>query len=106
MFRGNIVATLLKILRKNLYSVKCYAKSNMNIFTLSLRENFRRGLIYFDQFSLEHLPYFLQFYQLFMKTQNCTLNTIKKTFANSFSLTLCILMGSSTCIIGLDKQNF
>ena len=33
--------------------------------------------------SLEHLPYFLQFYQLFMKTQI----TIMKTFAKSFRLT-------------------
>ena len=48
MLRGNIDATSLKILWKNLYSVKCYDKSNMNVFTLSLWENFRWGLIYID----------------------------------------------------------
>ena len=51
MLRGNIAATLLKMPWKNLYSVKCYDKLNMNVFTLSLWENFRWGLIYFDQFS-------------------------------------------------------
>ena len=50
MLRGNIAAPLLKILWKNLNSVKCYDKSNMNVFTLSQWENFRWGLIYFDQF--------------------------------------------------------
>ena len=50
MFRGNIAATSLKILLGNLVSVKCYDKSNMNAFTLSLCENIRWGLIYFDQF--------------------------------------------------------
>ena len=50
MLSGNIVATLLKILRKNLLSVKCYDKLNMNVLSLSLWENFRWGLIYFDQF--------------------------------------------------------
>ena len=50
MLRGNIAAASLKILLKNLYSVKCYNKSNMNVFILSLWENFRWGLIYFDQF--------------------------------------------------------
>ena len=50
MLRGNIAATSLKILLKNLYSVKCYDKLNMNVLTLSLRENFRWGLIYFDQY--------------------------------------------------------
>ena len=49
MLRGNIAATSLKILLENLVSVKCYDKSNMNAFTFSLRENIRRGLIYFDQ---------------------------------------------------------
>ena len=50
MLRGNIAATLLKTLLKNLYSVKCYDKLNMNVLTLSLWENFWWGLIYFDQF--------------------------------------------------------
>ena len=50
MLRGNIAATSLKMLLKNLYSVKCYDKLNMNVFILSLWENFWWGLIYFDQF--------------------------------------------------------
>ena len=50
MLRGNIAATSLKMLLKNLYSVKCYDKLNMNVLTLSLWENFWWGLIYFDQF--------------------------------------------------------
>ena len=50
MLRGNIAATSLKFLWNNLYSVKCYDKSNMGVFKLSLWENFRWGLIYFDQF--------------------------------------------------------
>ena len=49
MLRGNIAATSLKMLWKDLYSV--YDESIMNVFTLSLLENFRTGLIYFDQFS-------------------------------------------------------
>ena len=53
MLRRNIAATLLKILWKNLHSVKCYDKSNMNVFTLSQWENFRWGLIYFDQFTID-----------------------------------------------------
>ena len=36
MARGNIAATSLKILWKNINSVKCYDKLNMNVFTLSL----------------------------------------------------------------------
>ena len=52
MLRGNIAATSLKMLLKNLYSVKSYDKLNMNVITLSLWENFWWGLIYFDQFSL------------------------------------------------------
>ena len=39
---------------ENLYSVKCYDKSNMNVFTLSLWKNFPWGLIYFDQFIMEN----------------------------------------------------
>ena len=50
MTRENIAATSLKMLWKNIYSVKCYDKLNMNVFTLSLWENFWWGLIYFDQF--------------------------------------------------------
>ena len=50
MLRGNIAATSLKCYGKNLYSVKCYEKLNMNIFTLILWHNFWWGLIYFDQF--------------------------------------------------------
>ena len=50
MLRGNIATTSLKMLLKNLYSVKCYDKLNMNVLTLSLWENFWWGLIYFDQF--------------------------------------------------------
>ena len=49
MLRGNIAATSLTILLENLYSVKCYDKSNMNVLTLILWENFRWGLIDFDQ---------------------------------------------------------
>ena len=55
MLRGNIAATSLKILWKNLNLVKCYDKSNMNVFTLSQWENFRWGLIYFDQFTNQDL---------------------------------------------------
>ena len=51
MLKGNSAATSLKMLLKNLYSVKCYDKLNMNVLTLSLWENFWWGLIYFDQFS-------------------------------------------------------
>ena len=51
MLRGNIAATSLKKLLKNLHSVKCYDKLNMNVLTLSLWENFWWGLIYFDQFT-------------------------------------------------------
>ena len=51
MLRRNIAATSLKMLLKNLYSVKCYDKLNMNVLTLSLWENFWWGLIYFDQFT-------------------------------------------------------
>ena len=50
MLRRNIAAPSLKILWKNLNSVKFDDKSNMNVFTLSQWENFRWGLIYFDQF--------------------------------------------------------
>ena len=36
MLKGNIAGISLKILWKNLSSVKCYAKSNMNVCRLSL----------------------------------------------------------------------
>ena len=36
MMRGNIAATTLKMLWKNLYSVKSYDTLNMNIFALKL----------------------------------------------------------------------
>ena len=49
MLRGNIAATSLKMLLKNLHSVKCYDKLNMNVLTLSLWGDFWWGLIYFDQ---------------------------------------------------------
>ena len=50
MVKGNIAATSLKMLWKNLYTVKCYDKLKMNVFTFSPWENFWWGLIYFDQF--------------------------------------------------------
>ena len=50
---GKIAATLLKIVCENLYSVNCYDKSNMSVFTLSIWENFRWSLIYFDEFILK-----------------------------------------------------
>ena len=37
---------------ENLRPIKCYDKPKMNVFTLSLKKNFRWGLIYFDQFIL------------------------------------------------------
>ena len=57
MLRRNIAAPSLKILWKNLNSVKFYDKSNMNVFSLSQWENFRWGLIYFDQFTCT--PYYV-----------------------------------------------
>ena len=36
MMRRNIAATLLKIVCKNLYSVKCYDKTNLKFFALSI----------------------------------------------------------------------
>ena len=57
MLRGHIAATSLKMLLKNLYSVKWYDKLNMNVLTLSLWENFWWGLIYFDQFIMIKVQY-------------------------------------------------
>ena len=54
---SNIAATSLKILLKNLYSVKCYDKLNMNVLTLSLWENYWWGLIYFDQFTSQKVSF-------------------------------------------------
>ena len=54
MLKRNIAASSLKILWKNLHSVKCYDISNMNVFTLSLC---LWGLIYFDQFISVHRAY-------------------------------------------------
>ena len=53
MLRGNIAATSLIILWKNLFSVKCYDKSIMNVFALSLWEIFGWGVICFDQSSAD-----------------------------------------------------
>ena len=50
MVKGNIAATSLKMLWKFFYLVKCYDKINLNVYTLSLWENFGWGLIYFYQF--------------------------------------------------------
>ena len=50
MLRRIIAAISLKTLSENLFSVKCYDKSNMTVLTFSLWESFRWGLIYFDQF--------------------------------------------------------
>ena len=50
MLRRNIAATSLKMLCKNLYSVKCYDITRMNVFAIGLWENFNWGLSYFDQF--------------------------------------------------------
>ena len=63
MLRGNIAVTSLKMLLKNLYSVKCYYKLNMNRLTLSLWENFWWGLIYFDQFISEYISTFDSMYR-------------------------------------------
>ena len=65
MLRGNIAATSLKMLLKNLYSVKCYDKLNINVLTLSLWENLWWGLIYFDQYIY-----------LYIKTQKVTFEYI------------------------------
>ena len=53
ILRGNIAATSLYILSENRFSVKYYDKSKMNVFILSLWENFQWGLIYFDQFIMK-----------------------------------------------------
>lgn len=48
-------ATSLKILRKNLYSVKSYDQTNMNVFASSLWENFSWGSTYFNEFIYTNL---------------------------------------------------
>ena len=50
MLSRNVAVTLLKMLCKKLYSVKCYGISNMNVFALGLWENLSWGLTFFDQF--------------------------------------------------------
>ena len=50
MGENNILCVITQSF-KNIYLVKCYDKSNMNIFTLSLWDVFWWGLIYFGQFS-------------------------------------------------------
>ena len=56
MLRRNIAATLLKMLCKNLYLVKCYDITNQNAFALSLRENFSWSSTYFDKLIKGFLP--------------------------------------------------
>ena len=56
MLSGNIAATSLKILRKELYSVKCYAKSNLNVFTIKSMGNFSAGLNLFYSKGLKCHP--------------------------------------------------
>ena len=51
MMRRNVAATSLKIVCKNLHSVKFYDKTNMNAFALSLCEKISWGLTYFGQFN-------------------------------------------------------
>ena len=46
MLKRKNAATLLKILSKIFYSIKCYDKTNMNVFTLSLLGNFSWVLTY------------------------------------------------------------
>ena len=48
MLMRNIVPTLLKIICKILYMVKCYDKANMGVCALSVWEIFSWGLTYFD----------------------------------------------------------
>ena len=73
MVRGNIAATFLKMLWKNLYSVKYNDKLNMNVFTLSLWENFWWGLIYFDQFICHVICVSVKFVCLFLNIAVVTL---------------------------------
>ena len=57
MLRRNIAATSLKILLKNLYSVKCCQIKHECIYIKSMGK-FRVGL-YFDQFTIDHHNYCL-----------------------------------------------
>ena len=50
VLRRNIAATWLKILCKNLYSVKRYDETNMKVFCISLWEIICLGLTYFNEF--------------------------------------------------------
>ena len=53
----NIAVTSLKVLCKNLYSIKSYDKTNMKVFALSLWENFSWGLTYFDKFTCKFITF-------------------------------------------------
>ena len=53
--RRTIAATSLKISCPNLYSVKRYDETNMNVFALSIWEKFSWGLTYFDKFIYRYL---------------------------------------------------
>ena len=48
--RRNIAAISLKISCKNLFSVKTFDETNINLFALSLLEKVSWGLTYFDEF--------------------------------------------------------
>ena len=79
MLRGNIAATSLKMLLKNLYSVKCYDELNINVLTLSLWENFWWGLIYFDQFILFFVSYYDGIYYSCNRIMAITRPPVKST---------------------------
>ena len=49
MFRKKHCCYFAENFMENLYSVKCYDKTNTKVFALSLCENISLGLIYFDQ---------------------------------------------------------
>ena len=84
MLRRNIAATSLKMLMKNLYSVKCYDKFNMNVLTLSLWENFWWGLIYFDQFTTD-------IYQIQFQTSTSPISIMFIQFLFCRELTILLL---------------
>ena len=71
MVRGHIAATSLKMLWKNLYSIKCYDKLNMNVFTLSLWEIFWWGLIYFDQFTCHRISFNNNYFYAYADYSTC-----------------------------------
>ena len=49
-FRNNIAASSLKISCTNLYSLKSYDETNIEVFALSLWEKMSWDLTYFDEF--------------------------------------------------------